>query len=298
MKAFIKKRQEALLPTGDLLNEYVGKLQVESLTNFAAIKFIYQQGPTLDSRAYKLIQALVPHSVIDSLYRSVPPKEAVAFNNGIIVNIFRRAVETKNQQLAYQSANYSQGTFRKNYGMGRIYFQRNMLKYHFMVKDTNSYFAECRQFLDQNHLLMTVDSLKRMDEAEFKKNLADQTPVGPAGEKIAILFSPPSQIFHIELNEHAWNYYQMNNNQNDLERALMWSKRSMEWHEELRRDKNHLPQGNPAYIDTYAHLLYKLGRRKESIEWQTKVVEAQKVSGMSWLSMEKDLNGMKAGSLK
>jgi len=40
MKAFIKKRQEALLPTGDLLDEYVGKLQLDSLTNFAAIKFI------------------------------------------------------------------------------------------------------------------------------------------------------------------------------------------------------------------------------------------------------------------
>ena len=78
----------------------------------------------------------------------------------------------------------------------------------------------------------------------------------------------------------------------------MWSKKSMEWHEELRRDKNHLPLGNPAYIDTYAHLLYKLGRKDEAIVWQTKAVEAQKVTGMSWVSMEKDLNEMKAGTLK
>lgn len=298
LKAFIQKRRESRIPTNDLLDEYVGKLPVDSLTDFYVVKFIYQQGPALDSRAYKLIQALGQHRMIDSMYRSVPAHEAVAFNNGIINNTFNKAVETKNQQLAYQAANYSQQIFRENYVMGRLYFQRNMIKYYYAVKDTASYFNECRQLMDQTHLLMTVDSLKRMDAAAFEKNRVAQTPVGPPGEKQAVRFAPPSQVFHMELNEHAWHYYQMNNNPRELERALMWSKRSMEWHEELRKDKQHLPLGNPAYIDTYAHLLYKLGRKNESIEWQTKAVEAQKVTGMSWTSMEKDLNEMKAGTLK
>ncbi|SDE50164.1 Thioredoxin-related protein [Dyadobacter soli] len=298
LKAYIQKRREVNMPTSDLLDEYVGKLPVDSIKNFQVVKFIYQQGPTMDSRAYKLVQALVPRSMIDSLYKSVSPGEAVAFNNGIIGSTLKKAVDIKDQQLAFQASNYTQQTYRENYMLGNLHFRRNMIWYYQQVKDTANYFMECRHFLEQNHLLLSVDSLKRMDQAALQKNLADQTPLGPAGEKQAVRFAPPSQQYQMELNNHAWQFYLLNNKPRDLERALMWSKRSIEWHEELRRDKHHMPLGNPAYFDTYAHLLYKLGRKDEAIEWQAKAVEAQKVTGMSWVSMEKDLNEMKAGTLK
>ena len=298
LKAYILKRREVNMPTNDLLDEYVGKLPIDSIVNFHTVKFIYQQGPMLDSRAYKVIQALVPHKMIDSMYKSVPFREASAFNSGIVGNTMRKAVETKSQDLAYQSSNFLQNTYNGDFAKGRLAFDRNMLFYFFSVKDTATYFRHCRSLFQHHHMMITVDSLKRMDDEMLKKNLADQTPLGPAGEKQAVHFAPPSQYFHTELNNHAWNFYQYNNNPRDLENALMWSKKSMEWHEELRRDKNHLPLGNPAYIDTYAHLLYKLGRKDEAIVWQTKAVEAQKVTGMSWVSMEKDLNEMKAGTLK
>ncbi|SEJ48504.1 hypothetical protein SAMN05216327_11192 [Dyadobacter sp. SG02] len=298
LKAYIQKRREINMPTNDLLDEYVGKLPVDSITSFQVVKFIYQQGPAMDSRAYKVVQALVPYQMIDSLYKSVPSHEASAFNSGIIGSTMRKAIEQKNPNLAYQSASFLQNAYNKDFGKGRLAFERNMAQYFFAVKDTASYFQTIRTLIQQHHLILTVDSLKRMDTEMLKKNLANQTPLGPAGEKQAVRFAPPSQHFHMELNEHAWHFYQMNSNPRDLELALMWSKRSMEWHEELRRDKNHLPLGNPAYIDTYAHLLYKLGRKDEAIEWQTKAVEAQKVTGMSWVSMEKDLNEMKTGTLK
>lgn len=298
LKAYILKRREAHMPAGDLLDEYVGKLPVDSINNFHVVKFIYQQGPTMDSRAYKLVQTLVPHSMVDSLYKSVPLSEAAAFNNGIIGSTLKKAIETKNHHLALQASNFTQQTHRENFMMGNINYRRNMLWYYQQVKDTSSYFAECRYFLDQIHLLLSVDSLKRMDQTALKNNLADQTPMGPGSEKQVVRFAPPSQQFHMELNNHAWQFYLWNDKPRDLERALMWSEKSMEWHEKLRRDKNYLPLGNPAYIDTYAHLLYKLGRKDEAIEWQTKAVEAQKVTGMSWASMEKDLNEMKAGTLK
>lgn len=298
LKAYILKRREVNIPANDLLDEYIGKLPIDSIVNFHVVKFIYQQGPTLDSRGYKVVQALVPHRMIDSLYKSVPFHEAYGFNSAIVGNTMRKAVETKSQDLAYQSSSFLQNTYNRDFGKGRLAFERNMAHFFLAVKDTAAYFRHSRQLIQQNHLWLTVDSLKRMDEEMLQKNLADQTPLGPAGEKQAVRFAPPSQYFHTELNNHAWNFYQFNNNPRDLENALMWSKKSMEWHEELRRDKNHLPLGNPAYIDTYAHLLYKLGRKNEAIEWQTKAVEAQKVTGMSWASMEKSLSEMKAGTLK
>ncbi|WP_353720980.1 hypothetical protein [Dyadobacter sp. 676] len=298
LKAYIQKRREVNMPTNELLNEYIGKLPIDSIADFRVVKFIYQQGPTLDSRAYKLVRALVPYSTIDSLYKSVPSQEASAFNNGIIGNTMQKAIETKNPDLAYQASTFLQNTYNTDFLKGRLAFERNMAHFYFAVKDTAAYFRTCGSFIRQNHLLLTVDSLKRMDEEMLRTSLADQTPLGPAGEKQAVRFAPPSQRFHIELNEHAWHFYELSNNHRELENALMWSKRSMEWYEELRKDKHHMPLGNPAYIDTYAHLLYKLGRKDEAIEWQTKAVEAQKVTGMSWASMENDLAEMKAGTLK
>jgi hypothetical protein len=40
--------------------------------------------------------------------------------------------------------------------------------------------------------------------------------------------------------------------------------------------------GNPNYLDTYAHILYKMGRKEEAVEWQTRAVEAQKVTGNAY----------------
>jgi thioredoxin-related protein len=303
LKSYIQKRQEAHLPTQELLDEYVGTLPVDSLSNFQVVRFIYQQGPTLDSRAYKLIQASGDpyqrkRSLVDSIYKSIPYQEAVRINQAIISNSFNKAVQNKDQQLAYQTGGFIQQSYGKDYNTGRFYSQRNLIGYYYETKDTAQYFRNCQDFLNHTHLLLTVDSLKRMDEAAFETARLQQTVQGPQGEHQSVQFAPPSQHFHMDLNQHAWYFYQMNNKPRDLEQALMWSKRSMEWFDELRKDKNHMPLGQPAYMDTYAHLLYKLNRKPEAIEWQTKAVEAQKVSGMSWTSMEKDLNEMKAGTMK
>ncbi len=51
------------------------------------------------------------------------------------------------------------------------------------------------------------------------------------------------------------------------------------------------------YMDTYAHILYRLDRKVEAIEWQTKAVEAQKITGMAYQYLEIPLNKMKAGTL-
>jgi len=46
-----------------------------------------------------------------------------------------------------------------------------------------------------------------------------------------------------------------------VEEALEWSKRSFE------------NQKNPAFIDTYANILYKLGKRDEAVSWEKKALD-------------------------
>ncbi|WP_020605875.1 hypothetical protein [Spirosoma spitsbergense] len=66
----------------------------------------------------------------------------------------------------------------------------------------------------------------------------------------------------MQLNQGAWAFYEVVDDPKVLEKALAWAKRSMDI------------QPQTANRDTYAHLLYKLGRRQEAIEWQTTALSA------------------------
>jgi thioredoxin-related protein len=68
-----------------------------------------------------------------------------------------------------------------------------------------------------------------------------------------------------ELNEYAWAIFGKCNDKPILERALVWSKRTFTDQKKIE----------PGYIDTYANLLYKIGRKSEALQWEKK---AQKIA--------------------
>jgi hypothetical protein len=67
-------------------------------------------------------------------------------------------------------------------------------------------------------------------------------------------------ISNAVLNEFAWRFFGNCNDKKLLEAALLWSKKTFE--KETKKE--------PGYIDTYANILYKLGRKKEALTWEKK----------------------------
>ena len=65
-----------------------------------------------------------------------------------------------------------------------------------------------------------------------------------------------------------------------VEQALEWSKRSIDQTQE------------PALMDTYANILYKLGKKDEAIEWETKAMNAEPADKSTY---EETLKKMKSG---
>lgn len=63
-----------------------------------------------------------------------------------------------------------------------------------------------------------------------------------------------------QLNEFAWTVFENCKDMTCVKEALEWSKRSF-------KDNN-----NPAFIDTYANILYKLGMKAEAIKWEEKAI--------------------------
>ncbi len=64
-----------------------------------------------------------------------------------------------------------------------------------------------------------------------------------------------------ELNSYAWTVFQNCPDMKCVTEALDWSKRSF---------KN---EENPAFIDTYANILYKLGKKDEALTWEKKALD-------------------------
>lgn len=66
------------------------------------------------------------------------------------------------------------------------------------------------------------------------------------------------------LNQSAWTIFEASQSKSDLNAALKWSEKSLELTE---------PQDKAACTDTYANILYKLGRKAEAIEWAEKAIK-------------------------
>ncbi len=82
------------------------------------------------------------------------------------------------------------------------------------------------------------------------------------------------------LNAYAWSIFLDCPDQACMRQALAWSKRSLE------------KEQQPQYMDTYANILYKLGKKEEALSWERKAV-AQ--SGSDAATMQPNLDKMVKG---
>lgn len=76
-----------------------------------------------------------------------------------------------------------------------------------------------------------------------------------------------SQMGNYELNDYAWTSFLLSDNKELLKEALKWSQSSIDKVEKTTTSNY------PNYLDTYANLLYKLGKKDEAIQWQQKALD-------------------------
>ena len=69
------------------------------------------------------------------------------------------------------------------------------------------------------------------------------------------------------LNSIAWTFYEQIKDPKQLKKAVVWAKKSVSLTEK------------PFNLDTYAHLLYATGNKKEAIVQQKRAIELAKKTG-------------------
>jgi len=88
----------------------------------------------------------------------------------------------------------------------------------------------------------------------------------------------PANAGWLRLNGAAWNIFKYSDNEGQLKKALLWSEIAMKEH-----IKDSTIQGAPwgGILDTYANILYKLGRKEEAIKFYQEKILSGRVQQIS-----------------
>ena len=292
MRTYIDRLRELGLSNAEPLDVYVASLPADSLKSGQVLRFIFEQAPIVGSKADSVFRRTYPK--VDSLYKAVGWNKAVELNNRITNNSLRKAIKDRNAQLASSTANFRLRTYQNDYKNGLAAHNWVMMRYFRGVQDTIQYLRMASDYYDKQFMTARVDSVQKLDELESQRRMRGEFP-GPngsvtrpssPGQVISVVAFPNTQRFVSALNQAAWEFQEMTRDSVYLNKALTWSKRSLEYRED------------GSLMDTYAHILYRLGRKEEALEWQQKAVKKEKERNTPIVtSLEESLKKMKAGTL-
>jgi thioredoxin-related protein len=143
---------------------------------------------------------------------------------------------------------------------------------------------------------LIADDLMKKSPAELKKQDAEtfqnimksfrQSGQDTTSEmfkaRVEMLKHASTNAVASQLNSLAWGYVETLSDKASWKKALVWSARSLE-----------LIPNEAAMLDTYANLLYKLGKKKKAIQYQEQAVKASPDDE----SLKQTLQKIKSGTL-
>jgi tetratricopeptide (TPR) repeat protein len=276
---------------GDVLDDYARALPSDSLQSLNQLQKIARSAPELGSYADSILRA--NQDRFNEAWYRMTLQERVNINNRIISKTKASAIANKDRNKIMRVADFSfsiTGDFYQKRRMPRMIY----MDYYKATGDTTNYITTATMLMETLVMKVSPDSIKRADLARKEKIAQDQMQVtpeipgfnGPVSGQRSFTFIPATQYYANDLNSVAFEFYKMTSNKENLEKALRWSARSLEFNEA------------PALHDTYARLLYKTGSRDSAIAHQQIAIDLEKKKGFNATEFEKVLVRMKSGEAK
>ena len=161
----------------------------------------------------------------------------------------------------------------EDYPKGKKVYWHNMLDFHKEMKDTLRYMQITDIYYQQFIEKLDMDSICKMEKESFIDMPGGKRMMGGRLLKVGN-----------QINEMSWAIYELTDDPEYLGRALKWSEKTLVYQ-------------IPAYHDTYAHILYKIGAKEKAIEWQQKAIELSDSLRRPSEELINELNKMKQGDL-
>lgn len=281
---YMDKRSRLGKTNTELFDEYLALLPKELRVSDKIIEFYHNESRnlSLNSVAFKNLQ--------DNTALFLPKLGGYnyVFMNNAIESSFREACKTKNEQLLEQVVD-ANAKLPKN-PQSKIKEELYM-HYYMKTNDLDKYISNATIYCETSLMNISTDSILRTDEKTLKlfETTQKKELVGKI-DSIRLLqlrdymAHATRDKYSQALNSVAWDFFEKVTDTKSLENALRWSKRSLELYPE-----NHM------YLDTYANLLYKLGRSEEAITKETEALNFGKIANSNVKVYEKTLARMKVG---
>jgi thioredoxin-related protein len=229
---FLKKKALYKEDTGEILEEYVKQLPFDSLNSSKTWSLILEHATLLKGRAFEL---LMSRRNEDKITQKLVHIRAGAFN---------LAIRKQDEKLLQEALSVTQRTSRTESEAQETMLSQQML---FYVSTKNiakvPLFAE--PYLNQYLLQKTIEPAKKQAQNQ-------------------IYDAQLSTFYASQLGKVAQFYVENFKGKTQLEKALIWAKRSVELAEKSSN------------LDTYAHLLLKLGNLSEAKITQEKAINLAK----------------------
>jgi len=246
LQQYITKLNEQNFNIDDLLENYISEMTIKELDNETELAFLIRSCPIINSRTFQLIhQNPILYSKV---FDSFPMEVRKIINQKIIAKSKSKLFREKDRNYLYAVSSFLSGSYGKDFKEGSKASQKLQLDFYKETKDLRSYFNSAKGFYSFFLEKLNIDSLR---EAELNQTM--QLPDGSI-MKGGSLYQTGNQ-----LNDIAFTVYELSNDKEQLGFALKLSEKTLEYNV-------------PSFIDTYARILYRLGGKKDAIEWQQKAI--------------------------
>jgi len=264
-----------------LFDEYLALLPADQRASKEILDIYQKEGQYLkmNSLAYKNLQdnaVLFFPKVGGYIY---------VYMSRAIDNSFREAASTKNEVLLQQVVEANE---KLPQTAARKTKEELYMNYYKRTGDMEKYVSNATAYCESALMSVLPDSIARID----KKKLQDFDPTPLIGKiDSAQLAQLKEYMAHAErnqysmaLNEVAWGFFEKVTDEKALASAISWSKRSVEIYPE-----NHM------YMDTYANLLYKAGRKDEALAKENEALTLAQNAKADTKGYEETIANIKAG---
>ena len=286
LASYLQKRAKVGMPNGEALEAYLKMVPEDQWSADKNMDVITGNLTTANSKGFDFLVNKLPSIKMTSAGRNAMMGMQKATQND-----FKQAVEQKDESQLDQVIRRNEqmaGLFRPQTDeMKQQAANGYRMRFYQATKNTDKYRPLAQA--EATKLMTTpMDSVKAKDGKAYKQ-FQMQTANAPDSVKNSDNFKKYTEQMKtaetgqmaMKLNNLAWTYYQTMTDSKDLNQALTWSAKALEYDRKA------------GYLDTYAHLLSKLGRKDEAIKMQQEAIAKTKAAGEDSAELEKGLAEMK-----
>jgi len=280
---FINKRHAMVMDNRELVEQYLLAIPASEQTSEKTLKLLSENTFTLNGKAIEFLQ----NQAVFKKY-GISTLETVSTT---MMEYFRNALRTKNLDLLEKLAGLN---LKLNPVEAGRQNERYRMEFYKSTNNTPKYLETAQNLADKYLMNVSKEELNKQNLAHFQEFMLpyrtgkqDSVKIGKVRfDAMKKLHSRYASInFASDLDGLAEEFYKNVSDKAVLQKAIMWARKANEIDE------------NPDYLNTYAHLLYKMGIKSEAIAAEERALNLAKTLKVLTFKYEEELAKMKDGKL-